>query len=119
MSCIEALLKPAVGILRVVNPAGQELANSRKRVLRGGGAIRPAKRKQRVDGLCKLSPVGTEIAGANAARKAERSTEASKRPDTEVPSGSESRARAQALIPSYEPPFARAVEVLLWREVEA
>ena len=35
-----------------VNPSRQSLASSRKRVLRGGGAIHPAKRRQRELKLC-------------------------------------------------------------------
>lgn len=37
-----------IGALRVTNPARQRLATSRKRVLRCAGAIRTAKRRQRV-----------------------------------------------------------------------
>ena len=44
--------KPFVGTLRVTNPARQSLASSRKRVLRGAGATRAAKRRQRVSGPC-------------------------------------------------------------------
>jgi hypothetical protein len=38
--------KPFIGTLRVSNPARQSWAGSRKRVLRGPGAIRAAKRRQ-------------------------------------------------------------------------
>ena len=42
--------KPFCGTQRVRNPARQRLATSRNRVLRGGGAIRPAKR---TPGVCR------------------------------------------------------------------
>ena len=44
--------KPFVGTLRVTSPARQSLASGRKRVLRGAGATRAAKRRQRVSGPC-------------------------------------------------------------------
>ena len=44
--------KPFIGTLRVTNPARQSLASSRKRVLRGGGATLPAKRRQPVPRPC-------------------------------------------------------------------
>src|SRR5512135_2709915 len=44
--------KPFVGTLRVTSPARQSLASGRKRVLRGAGVTRAAKRRQRVSGPC-------------------------------------------------------------------
>ena len=44
--------KPFNGTLRVVKPVRESLANSRKRVLRGVGATRPAKRRQPVPKPC-------------------------------------------------------------------
>ena len=40
----------------LTNPARQSLASSRKRVLRGGGATLPAKRRQRVPMPCDRAP---------------------------------------------------------------
>jgi len=48
--------KPFAGTLRVTNPVRQSLASSRKRVLRGPGATRAAKRRQRVSGSCDGAP---------------------------------------------------------------
>ena len=45
-------LKPFVGTQRVTNPARKGWPAMRKRVLRGGGVIHPAKRRQRVGGPC-------------------------------------------------------------------
>ena len=45
-------LKPFVGTLRVIKPVRESLANSRKRVLRGVGVTRPAKRRQPVPKPC-------------------------------------------------------------------
>ena len=45
-------LKPFVGTLRVIKPVRKSLANSRKRVLRGVGVTRPAKRRQPVPKPC-------------------------------------------------------------------
>jgi hypothetical protein len=45
-------LKPFVGTQRVVSPARKGWPAIRKRVLRGGGATHPAKRRQRVSGPC-------------------------------------------------------------------
>jgi hypothetical protein len=44
--------KPFIGTLQVVKPVRERVANSRKRVLRGVGATRPAKRRQRVPKPC-------------------------------------------------------------------
>ena len=48
--------KPFVGTLRVTNPARQSWASSRKRVLRGGWATPPAKRRQRGQRPCDRAP---------------------------------------------------------------
>ena len=45
-------LKPFDGTLRVTKPVRKSLANSRKRVLRGVGVTRPAKRRQPVPKPC-------------------------------------------------------------------
>jgi hypothetical protein len=45
-------LKPFVRALRVATPARKGWPAIRKRVLRGGGATHPAKRRQRVGGPC-------------------------------------------------------------------
>jgi hypothetical protein len=47
--------KPFVGTLRVIKPVRQRLASDRKRVLRGGGVTRPAKRRQPVPS-CVIEP---------------------------------------------------------------
>jgi len=44
--------KPFIGTMRVTKPVRQSLASSRKRVLRGVGVTRPAKRRQRVRKPC-------------------------------------------------------------------
>jgi hypothetical protein len=48
--------KPFTGTLRVTNPVRQSRASSRKRVLRGPGATRAAKRRQPVSGSCDGAP---------------------------------------------------------------
>ena len=48
--------KPFVGTLRVINPVRQSLASSRKRVLRGVGVTRTAKRRQRVPKAVLIEP---------------------------------------------------------------
>jgi hypothetical protein len=45
-------LKPFSGTLRVSKPVRKSLANNRKRVLRGAGVTRPAKRRQPVPKPC-------------------------------------------------------------------
>ena len=49
---ITSNVKPFIGTLRVTNPVRQSWTSSRKRVLRGGGATLPAKRRQRDQTLC-------------------------------------------------------------------
>src|SRR3954462_9887570 len=58
------------------NPAGSqprpaELASGRKRVLRGAGATRAAKRRQRVSGPCDGAPKCYSVAGADVVKGTE------------------------------------------------
>jgi hypothetical protein len=69
-------LKPFVRAQQVPSPARRGWPAIRKRVLRGGGATHPAKRRQRVSGPCGLSPEITVLAGADAVEKAEGNIEA-------------------------------------------
>jgi len=91
------IVKPFDGTLRVTKPVRKSLANSRKRVLRGVGATRPAKRRQ---------PVPKPCDRASKVRMREPSwwTDRGPRrriawPDVSVLPGSKSRARAQSGFP--------------------
>ena len=59
-------LKPCEGTLRVTKPARRSWPSSRKRVLRGGGATRPAKRKYRLNETATDSNAGEAGAGHGA-----------------------------------------------------
>jgi hypothetical protein len=88
------LLKPSVADPAGGSPARQRLATSRKRVLRGGGATLPAKRRQRVR-MPRDRASKEPMVGAGALMYVTGSIDAPQWPGAEVPPGSESGARAQ------------------------
>jgi hypothetical protein len=87
--------KPFVGTLRVTSPVRQSLASSRKRVLRGAGATRAAKRRQRVSGPRHGAPKSFKSREPTSSRRRKAASRRRNGLASAIPPGSENGARSR------------------------